>query len=335
MVLVIGYYEVTQGRMTPGTYFTFIVYLGLLTWPLIAAGWILAAIPRARAAARRVEEIFATEPERDLAATPVGVQSPVLGDDGSSDLAVRNLTFRYPGSERVVLEDVSFELRAGGTLGVVGPVGAGKSTLVALLTRLYPTPPHTVFLGGRDLTELSLQEVRARFAIAPQDVFLFSDTIRGNVQFGVGVGASAAPPERLARAVESSALEQDLELFAQGLDQIVGERGVTLSGGQKQRTSLARALLADRAVLVLDDTLSAVDHGTETRIVQRLQRHVRNRTTILIAHRLTVVKDADLILTLVDGRVTERGTHQELLAAGGYYARTWRRQQAADELEAM
>ena len=280
---------------------------------------------RSVAAADRVEEIFALVPE------PSGGQAPRL----RGGVVVRDLTFRFDEQEQPALEHVSFALEPGQKLGIVGPVGSGKSTLLALLVRLYDPPRGTIFVDGVDVLDLEPRVLREAFAFAPQDPFLFSDTIRGNVTFGLPSGASGDLPSdadidadvavaaAVERAVHASALDQDVERFEGGLEAIVGERGITLSGGQKQRVSLARALAANRATLVLDDTLSAVDYATEAKILQRLAQARHGRSMLVATHRLMVVEDADLILVLRRGRVVESGTHDELLARGGLYAAAW------------
>jgi ATP-binding cassette subfamily B protein len=319
-VLILGALEAVAGRLTVGGLFQFLMLIGMLVWPLMAVGWILQYLHRARAAAERIEEIFAVEPEPHA-----GAQPALRGS-----IRVENLTFTYPGQPRPALENVSFSLAAGQKLGLVGPPGAGKSTLLALLLRLYEPPAATLFVDGFDVRELAPALLRRTFAVAPQDPFLFSDSIRGNVAF-----AASGADHRLADAIHEAGLETDVAGFERGLDAIIGERGLTLSGGQKQRVSLARALAADRSVLVLDDTLSAVDHATEARILERMRRARGARTTLAAAHRLSIVRDADLILVLRDGRVIERGTHQELVARGGDYAATWRRQRESDALESQ
>ncbi len=317
-VLVVGVLEALAGRLTLGELFQFLLLSGAMVWPLISTSWVVAALQRSVAAAERVEELFAAEPER-----PGGRDVQLQGR-----LEVRNLTFAYPGQDRPALEGVSFAVDPGQKVGVVGPVGAGKSTLLALLLRLYEPPPGTVFVDGHDVRELEPTALRRVFAAAPQEPFLFSDTIRGNVAFGAASGA-----RHVEAAIHASALDQDLEHWPEGLESLVGERGITLSGGQKQRVSLARALAAERGALVLDDTLSAVDHRTETVILERLRRARAGRTMLVASHRLSAVADADLILVLDRGRVVERGRHADLLRRSGYYAAAWSRQRERDALE--
>lgn len=325
-VLVVGGYEVLHGNLTTGRLFQFLLLLGLLTWPLIAVGWIFATYPRAKAAMVRIEEVFAHELEP-------GAQPARAPDDVAvlrGDLEVRNLTFSYAGRPTPALRDVSFRLRAGQKLGLVGPVGSGKSTILALLLRLYDPPAGTIFVDGHDILDLDPRALRRTFAVAPQDPFLFSDTIEANVRFGAPDGVE---DRRVHDAVHTSALDQDLPDLRHGLATVVGERGVILSGGQKQRVSLARALCAERATLVLDDTLSAVDHATERRIVDRLAAARRGRTAIVASHRLSAIADADHILVLDDGCVVQRGTHGSLLTQPGPYARYHRLQVESEAFE--
>jgi ATP-binding cassette subfamily B protein len=319
-VLVVGVLEAIAGNLSIGQLFEFLMLVGIMVWPLIAISWLLGTLQRARAAAERIEEIFAAQPE-----SQAGKDVELSGH-----LVVKDLTFTYEGASRPALRDISFELLPGQKLGLVGPIGSGKSTLLDLVTRLYEPPPGTMFVDGFDVRELSPAALRRAFAVAPQDPFLFSDTIRGNVAFG-----SATDQENVARAVHTAALDQDLETYPEGLESVVGERGITLSGGQKQRVSLARALAAERGALLLDDTLSAVDHHTEAQILARLRAARGGRTTVVASHRVSAVADADLILVLDGGRIVERGTPQELLAAGGYYAAAWARQRERNALEGV
>jgi len=317
-ILVLGALEVIAGRMTVGGLLQFVIYIGIVLWPLLAIAIVLGVFHRARAAADRIEEVFAEAPE------PSGGKQLQL----RGRIDVRDLTFRYSGQDRPALSGVTFTVEPGQVLGLVGPVGAGKSTLLALLMRLYEPPANTIFIDGHDILDLDPRTLRHTIALAPQEPFLFSDTIQHNVSFG-GAGTSAMDLET---AISASALDQDLQDFTEGLETIVGERGVTLSGGQKQRISLARALAADRQTLVLDDTLSAVDHQTEARILERLNQVQEHRTLLVATHRLSAVRRAHLILVLRDGEVVERGTHEQLLARNGLYAAAFRLQQEAHAL---
>jgi len=317
-VLVLGAIEVINGRMSVGGLLQFVIYIGIVLWPLLAIAIVLGVFHRARAAADRIEEVFAEPTE------PAGGKQLEL----RGRIEVRDLTFRYQDQERPALSGVTFTLEPGQVLGLVGPVGSGKSTLLALLMRLYEPPRATIFIDDHDILDLDPKTLRHTIALAPQEPFLFSDTIEHNVSFG-GVGDTDLDLEA---AITASALDQDLEDFAEGLETIVGERGVTLSGGQKQRISLARALASDRQTLVLDDTLSAVDHQTEARILERLNKVQEHRTLLVATHRLSAVRHADLILVLRDGEVVERGTHDQLLTANGLYANAFRLQQEAEAL---
>jgi ATP-binding cassette subfamily B protein len=317
-VLLVGGHQVIDGAITVGQLFQFTGYLALMTFPLEILGWTLATLPRAYAAGIRIAELFEVEPESDAGAAP-----QLLGQ-----LRVSALTFRYPGSDRPALQDVSFTLAPGQKLGLAGPVGSGKTTLLSLLLRFYDPPRGTVFVDGHDVLDLQPSVLRALFALAPQEPFLFSDTVAANVGF-----AGEEPLAAIDAAVAAAALDQDLPQLREGLQTVVGERGVTLSGGQRQRVSLARALLSDRPGLLLDDTLSAVDPATERRILRGLVRQRQGRTMLVASHRLSVLADADLILVLDQGRVREQGDHRRLMALGGLYAQAFRRQHEAAALE--
>lgn len=318
-VLLVGGYQVIEQRITIGQLFQFLGYLGLMTFPLEILGWTLATLPRAHAAGVRIAELFEVTPEADAGAEP----------DLRGALRVQGLTFTYPGAERPALADVTFELAPGQKLGLVGAVGSGKSTLLALLLRYYDPPRGSVFVDGHDVLDLKPSALRRLFAYTAQEPFLFSDTVAANV----GFAADDAAGEAIDRAVGAAALDQDLPQLREGLATIVGERGVTLSGGQKQRVSLARAVLSHRPGMLLDDTLSAVDPVTERRILQGLRNERRGRTMLIASHRLSVLTDADLILVLDRGRITERGDHHTLLAQAGAYAAAFWRQSEASALE--
>jgi ATP-binding cassette subfamily B protein len=318
-VLLVGGHQVITGQITVGQLFQFMMYLGLMAFPLQILGWTIAMLPRAHAAAIRIEEIFEAEPEPQE-----GTQLELRGA-----IEVRDLTFTYPETDKPALEGLSFTIQPGQKLGLIGPVGGGKSTLLSLLLRYYDPPRGTMFVDGHDVLDLAPSSLRKLFALAPQEPFLFSDTVTNNITFD----DQETNSDLRDAAITTAALDQDLPQLIDGIDTVVGERGVTLSGGQKQRVSLARAVLSDRPGMLLDDTLSAVDPSTERRILDGLNDSRRGRTVIATTHRLSVTSNADLILVLDHGKVIERGTHDELLQHGGLYARAWRLQTEARALE--
>ncbi|MCL6444723.1 MAG: ATP-binding cassette domain-containing protein, partial [Alicyclobacillus sp.] len=246
------------------------------------------------------------------------------------EVEVKLPAFRYPDGEKPALQDVSFKVREGETLGIVGRTGSGKTTLVNLLPRIFDPPEGTVFVGGYDVRSVRLQTLREAIAYVPQDGFLFSTTVGENIGFGV----ADATPAQIEQAARDACVYDDVAAFPQGFDTVIGERGVTLSGGQKQRTAIARAFLKDAPILILDDSLSAVDMNTEKAIIRRLQEVRRNKTTLIIAHRLSAVRHADQIIVLDEGRLVERGTHEQLLALGGIYAQMYALQEAGAPMEA-
>lgn len=324
-VLVAGGWLVLDRALTVGTFAAFSAYLQLLVWPMIAISWTLSLFERADAAEGRLEGLrhaAVPAPAADTAGAPGATPLPV---------EFRDLTFTHPGAAGPVLHDVCISIPAGTTLGIVGPTASGKTTLVQLLARLHDPPRGTVFVGGRDVLDLPLAELRAALSVVPQESFLFSDTIAANVAFGTD-GASR---DAIAAAVRAAGLEDDVAEFPKGLDTLVGERGITLSGGQRQRAAIARALLRAAPVLVLDDALSAVDTGTERRILAALDPLLRRHTSLIVSHRLSAVAGADRIVVLDRGRIVEAGTHAALLRAGGAYARLWALQQTEAELERL
>jgi len=330
LVLWFGGRDVMSGELTLGEFVAFGRYLVLLSWPLIAFGWVINLVQRGVASWERMVEVL-DEPPAEQAEDPAAPRIQVRGR-----LEARGVSFRYPGATTDAVTDVSFILEPGQTMALVGATGAGKSTLVQLLTRLREPARGTLFVDGIDVRDIPMADLRAGLAVVPQEPFLFSETVGGNILFGRdqdwGAGDSRA---RVAAVAEIAALAEDVAGFADGFDAVVGERGITLSGGQKQRVSLARALLVDRPVLILDDALSAVDTATESTILERLRNVRRSRTCVLVAHRISTVREADLILVLGGGRVLERGTHDGLVAAGGVYADMHQRQLLEEELASV
>ena len=338
LVLWQGGRQVMLGRMSLGTFMAFTFYLGLLIWPMIALGWVTNIFQRGAASMGRMNYILTAEPAiNDSQARPVGRQP-------RGEIECRNLTFAYPtagnghapqgtdgsgSAGQAVLHDINLHVPAGSTLAIVGPTGSGKSTLAALIARLWEAPPETLFLDGRPIQQWPLAELRSSIGFVPQDTFLFSETVRENIAFGV----EETPDDRVFEAAQISSIDGEVQGFPARFNTLVGERGITLSGGQKQRTALARAVIRDPRILILDDALSSVDTDTEERILRRLKDLMRERTTILISHRCSTVRHADQIVVVSGGRIVERGTHDELLALRGYYHDLYQKQLLEEELE--
>jgi ATP-binding cassette subfamily B protein len=325
--LWMGGSAIAAGRITVGEFVLFIVYLGMLTWPMIALGWVVNLFQRGGASMGRVSRILAMEP---AVATRPGAYAPA---EVRGEIEFRGVRFRYPGTERDVLDGLSFHVRPGETAAIVGPTGSGKSTVIALLSRLYDPTEGEVLLDGVPVANWDLARLRAAVALVPQDTFLFSTTIRENLALGFEDAEEEAAGDRIRDAARVARLHDTVEEFPGGYDTLLGERGINLSGGQKQRAALARAVARDAPVLVLDDALSAVDTHTEYEILEGLRGVLAGRTSVIVSHRVTAVMHADLILVLDGGRVAEQGTHEALLRAGGVYAALQRRQLLAEEVD--
>jgi ATP-binding cassette, subfamily B, multidrug efflux pump len=325
LVLWLGGREVLYGRMTVGGFVAFNTYMVQLTWPVIALGWVINIFQRGTASMGRINEILVERPEIE--------DSPSVAAAGDSarptlrgEIEFRRLNFAYNGVP--VLHDINLRIPEGSSLAIVGPTGSGKTTLVSLIPRIYDAAPGSVWIDGKPVRDFSLEPLRRQIGFVPQETFLFSETVRENIAFG----KEDATDEQVRAAADAANIAQDIEEFPDKYQTLVGERGITLSGGQKQRTAIARALIRNPRILILDDALSSVDTHTEDKILNHLREVMQGRTTIFISHRVSTVRNADMIAVLHAGRIVELGTHDQLLARNGYYSDLYNKQLLEEEL---
>ena len=323
LVFWLGGRQVLLSRMTAGAFIAFLSYMWFLTWPVIALGWVINIFQRGTASMGRINEILTEAPEIRDHEEDVRVP-PAASLRG--EIEFRGLNFGYNGTQ--VLHDVNLRIPEGSSLAIVGPTGSGKTTLVSLIPRIYDAAPGTVLLDGRPIREYPIAMVRRNIGFVPQETFLFSDTVRENIAFGKDQVTDAEVRD----AAEGANIAADIESFPERYKTLVGERGITLSGGQKQRTAIARAIIRDPRILILDDALSSVDTHTEDKILNHLREIMQGRTTIFISHRVSTVRNADQIAVLDKGRIVELGTHEELLARNGYYTELYNKQLLEEEL---
>jgi ATP-binding cassette subfamily B protein len=323
LTIYIGGMEAIKGNITVGNIAEFVIYVNMLTWPVTSVGWVTSILQRAAASQQRINEFLKQEPnikDGELAPTKI---------DGNIEF--KDVTFAYPDTGIVALKNISFKVEKGKTLAIIGKTGSGKSTIAHLICRLYDVSKGEILIDGINIKNYKLKNLRSAVSIVPQDVFLFSDTITNNINFGdVNVNVSQ---QAIEKAAQDASVYANIKEFPKSFETIVGERGITLSGGQKQRITLARAMLKNAPVLILDDCLSAVDTETEETIIQNLRKYYNNRTLIIISHRVSSVKHADNILVLDMGKIIESGTHEELLQKQGVYSELYQKQLLEEEVK--
>jgi ATP-binding cassette subfamily B multidrug efflux pump len=326
LVLWLGGREVLQGRITVGDFVAFNTYMVQLTWPVIALGWVINIFQRGTASMGRINEILVEKPEIADSAEAMAQGEGARVTPFRGEIEFRDLSFAYNGVP--VLRDINLRIPAGSSLAIVGPTGSGKTTLVSLIPRIYDAEPGMVLVDGKPVREYPIASLRKSIGFVPQETFLFSESVRGNIAFG----KEDANDDEVRAAALAASIAEDIESFPEKYQTLVGERGITLSGGQKQRTAIARAIVRNPHILILDDALSSVDTHTEDRILNHLREVMQGRTTIFISHRVSTVRNADRIAVLHAGRVVELGTHDELLARDGYYTDLYNKQLLEEEL---
>ena len=321
LTIYVGGRETIGGSMTAGNIAEFIIYINMITWPFATLGWVTSLIERASASQQRINEFLHT--------------IPAIRNENHDEIHIRgevcfeNISFTYPGANVQALKDISFTLKAGQSLAILGRTGSGKSTVAHLLLRLYDADSGNIAIDGIPIRKINLDALRKQSGYVPQDVFLFSDTIRNNISFGLPKD-QLSDEDRIILAAKNAAVYDNIMAFPEHFDTVIGERGITLSGGQKQRVSIARAIVKDPSILIFDDCLSAVDTHTEETILRNLRTVMKKKTTLIISHRVSSVKNADRILVMEDGSIAEEGNHQELMQRDGLYAAMMRKQLESD-----
>ncbi|NJY63579.1 ABC transporter ATP-binding protein [Salinimicrobium sp. CDJ15-81-2] len=321
LVIYIGGRKFINGEIAElGIIVEFLLYVNMLTWPVATVGWVTSIVQQAAASQKRINEFLKEVPQ---------IQNPSNEpEDVQGAIAFKNVTFTYEDTNITALKNVSFEVESGETLAIIGKTGSGKSTVLELIGRLYDVEQGEISIDGKDIKTMNLKELRESIGYVPQDAFLFSDSIKNNIKFG----KADATDEEIITAAKNAAVHRNIEGFSKAYDTVLGERGITLSGGQKQRVSIARAIVHDPKILLFDDSLSAVDTETEEEILNNLFRISKNKTTIIVSHRISSVKNADKIIILEDGQVVQRGTHQQLLNTEGYYRELYLKQLSEKEM---
>jgi ATP-binding cassette subfamily B protein len=321
MVIYIGGKQVMTGTIEVGTIPEFLIYVNMLTWPVAVVGWVTNMIQQAEASQKRINEFLNIDPDiKNLNENP----TPIKGN-----IAFENVNFIYDDTNINAVKDVSFEIEAGQTLAILGKTGSGKSTILELIGRLYDIKDGSLKIDGKEIKDLNLNDLRSAIGYVPQDAFLFSDSIENNIAFG----KKDATKEEIIAAAENAVVHENISNFTKGYETVLGERGITLSGGQKQRVSIARAIIKKPQILLFDDCLSAVDTETEERILNNLKKVTSNTTTIIVSHRVSSAKNADQIIVLDDGKIIERGNHETLINAKGYYAELFANQMIEEEVK--
>ena len=310
----VGGQEVISGTITSGNIAEFIIYVNQLTFPVMSLGWVTSLIQRAAASQKRINEFLDTKPEIISGSAPT--------QNLKGEIEFKNVSFTYPEKNTKAIDNISFNAKPGEMIAIIGKTGSGKSTIANLLLRMYDPSDGTILIDGKEINQVNLHDYRNTIGIVPQDVFLFSDTIHKNIAFGI----SSATSEKTAAAAREAAVYDNIMEFEKGFETLIGERGVMLSGGQKQRISIARALIKDPQILIFDDCLSAVDTHTEEEILKNLGKKMQQKTSIIIAHRVTTIKNADMILVLENGKIAEKGNHDTLMALRGNYFELYERQ---------